>query len=101
MIIGKIWRAIKAQLNKVANLFSSADPVAEMQYEYDRAVDQLRDGRQGLEQYRALVERVSRQVNANKAAVANLEARVRAYLQSGDRETAARYALELQKAKKE
>lgn len=101
MIFGKIWRALAAQLNKFANLFASADPVAQMQYEYDRAVDQLRDGRQGLEQYRALVERVSRQVAGNQANVNALDAKIKAYLQSGDRETAARYALELQKAKKE
>jgi phage shock protein A len=101
MILGKFWRAFKAQLNKLANIFSSADPVAQMQLEYDQAVDQLRDGRQGLEQYRALVERVNRQVTGNRSNVATLEAKIKAYLQSGDRETAARYALELQKAKKE
>jgi len=54
-----------------------------------------------LEQYRALVERVMRQVESNRANVNTLEAKIKAYLQSGDRETAARYALELQKAKKE
>lgn len=101
MIFGKIWHAFKAQLNKLANVFWTADPIAQMQYEYDLAVQQLQEGRQGLEQYRALVERVSRQVANNKAHTANLEAKVKAYLQSGDRESAARYALELQKAKKE
>jgi phage shock protein A len=101
MIIGKLWRALKAQLNKMANWFSSSDPVAQMQLEYDQAVDQLRDGRQGLEQYRALVERLTRQVERNRADANTLEAKIKAYLQSGDRETAARYALELQKAKKE
>ena len=101
MIIGKLWLALKAKLNKMANWFASSDPVAQMQLEYDQAVDQLREGRQGLEQYRALVERLTRQVNGNRANANNLEAKVKAYLQSGDRETAARYALELQKAKKE
>ena len=101
MIIGKLWRALKAQLNKMANWFSASDPVAQMQLEYDQAVDQLREGRQGLEQYRALVERVMRQVDGNRANANTLEAKIKAYLQSGDRETAARYALELQKAKKE
>lgn len=101
MIFGKIWRSFKAQLNKLANFFYTADPIAQMQYEYDAAVDQLRAGREGLEQYRALVERVGRQVENNKAQVANLEARVKAYLTSGDRDTAAKFALELQKAKKE
>src|SRR5579871_5819748 len=101
MIFGKLWRSLQAQLNKIANLLWTADPIAQMQYEYDRAVDQLKEGRVGLEQYRALVERVTRQVANNQKTVASLEARIKAYLQSGDRETAGKFALELQKAKKE
>jgi phage shock protein A len=101
MIFGKLWRALTAQLNKVANLFWQADPIAQMQYEYDLAVDQLKQGREGLEQYRALVERVSRQAANDKQHVASLEAKVKAYLQTGDRDTAAKFALELQKAKGE
>lgn len=101
MIFGKLWRALKAQMNKLANAFWTADPIAQMQYEYDTAVEQLKDGRQGLEQYRALVERVTRQVTSEKRHAANLEAKVKAYLQAGDRETAAKFALELQKAKGE
>ena len=61
MILGKFFGAIRAQLNKLANFFWEADPIAQMQYEYDLAVEQLKEGRQGLEQYRGLVERVSRQ----------------------------------------
>jgi phage shock protein A len=99
MILGKLWRTLKAQINKLANFFWSADPIAQMQYEYDVAVTQLKEGREGLEQYRALVERVSRQVATSKAHASNLEAKVKAYLQAGDRETAAKFALELQKAK--
>jgi phage shock protein A len=99
MIIGKLWRAIGAQINKLANLFWSADPIAQMQYEYDQAVEHLKEGRQGLAQYRALVERVSRQVANDQSHVANLEAKVKAYLQAGNRETAARFALEMKKAK--
>jgi phage shock protein A len=99
MIFGKFWRALKAQINKLANFFWTADPIAQMQYEYDSAVAQLKEGREGLERYRALVERVSRQVANDKAHVGSLEAKVKAYLQTGDRETAAKFALELQKAK--
>jgi phage shock protein A len=101
MIFGKLWRAFKAQLNKLANFFWTADPIAQMQYEYDSAVEELKSGRQGLEQYRALVERVSRQVENEKRHVANLEAKIKAYLQAGDRETASKFALELQKANRE
>ena len=100
MIAEKLWRALRGQMNKLANALWGADPIAQMQYEYDLAVDQLKDGRAGLEQYRALVERVSRQVSTGQAHVANLEAKIRAYLLTGDRETAAKFALELQKAAK-
>jgi phage shock protein A len=101
MIFGRLWAAFSAQLNKLANFFWAADPIAVMQHEYDLAVDQMRSGRQGLEQYRALVERVTRQVASNRTHVQQLEARIKTYLQAGDRETAAKFALEMQKAKKE
>jgi phage shock protein A len=101
MIFGKLWHALRAQMNKLANFFWTADPIAQMQYEYDTAVAQLKEGREGLEQYRALVERVSRQAANDKQHVASLEAKVKAYLQTGDRDTAAKFALELQKAKGE
>jgi len=98
MILGKIWRSIKAQLNKLANLFYTADPIAQMQYEYDLAVEQLKEGRQGLEQYRALVERVGRQVAVGRSRVSDLEAKTKVALQAGQRDLAANYALQLQKA---
>jgi phage shock protein A len=88
-----------AQINKIANVFWEADPIAQMQYEYDSAVAQLKEGRIGLEQYRGLVERVTRQVSANRSHVQKLEAETKAYLKAGDRATAAKFALELQKAK--
>jgi phage shock protein A len=99
MILGKLWRSLMAQVNKIANIFWTADPIAQMQYEYDLAVAQMKEGREGLEQYRALVERVTRQVANDKQHVSQLEAKVKAYLTAGDRETAAKFALEMQKAK--
>ncbi len=101
MILHKFWSAFVSQINKVANLFWEADPVAQMRYEYDKSVEQLKEGRVGLEQYRGLVERVSRQVAANKSHVQKLEAETKAYLKAGDRTTASKFALELQKAKAE
>jgi phage shock protein A len=99
VILGKFWSAFVAQLNKIANVFWEADPIAQLRYEYDQSVEQLKDGRVGLEQYRGLVERVSRQAAANRAHVKKLEAETKAYLKAGDRTTAAKFALELQKAK--
>ncbi len=101
MILGKLWRSIRAQFNKVANWFQGVDPIAELQYEYDHSIEQLKEGREGLAQYRALVERVTRQVNEDKKHVAQLEAKIKAYLQAGERETAARFALELKKARED
>ena len=101
MIVHKFWAAFVAQLNKIANLFWEADPVAQMRYEYDQAVAQLKDGRVGLEQYRGLVERVTRQVNDNRSHAAQLEAQTKAYLKAGDRTTASKFALELQRARQD
>jgi phage shock protein A len=101
VIFQKLWSAFAAQMNKIANIFFEADPIAQMRYEYDRAVEQLKEGRIGLEQYRGLVEKVSRQVAVNRAHVQTLEAETKAYLKAGDRATAAKFALELQKAKSE
>ncbi len=99
MFLGKIWQAIAAQFNKLANAIRGYDPIAEMQLEYDRSVDQIREGREGLAQYRAMVERVLRQVEGARKQVATVEARIKAYLTAGDRETAGRLALDLKRAK--
>ncbi len=99
MIFKKFFGAIRSQLNKLANFFWEADPIAQMQYEYDLAVEQLKEGRVGLEQYRGLVERVSRQVKEGESQISKLTAQAKAYLKAGDRETAAKFALQLQKAK--
>jgi phage shock protein A len=101
MILGKFWSAIRAQVNKIANIFWEADPIAQMQYEHDLAVEQLKEGRKGLEMYRGLVERVTRQAATARAHVQKLEAETKAYLKAGERATAAKFALELQKAKSE
>jgi phage shock protein A len=99
MILGKLWKAIAAQFNKLANAIRGYDPIAEMQYEYDRSIEQIKEGREGLAQYRALVERVSRQVEDARKRTALLEAKIKAYLNAGDRETAGRFALDLKRAK--
>ena len=91
MILDSLWHLLQSQINKLANFFWQADPIALMQAEYDHAVVQLREGRVGLEQYRAFVERVGRQVARHEAHVKRLEDTVKNYLRNGDRETAARF----------
>lgn len=99
MILGKFFGAVAAQFNKLGNWLFNKDPIAQMQYEYDKAVEQLKEGRVGLEQYRGLVERVLRQVKDNEALVAKLTAQAKAYLKMGNRDTAANFALQLTRAK--
>jgi len=98
MVFKKFWGAMRAQLNKLANVFWEADPIALMRYEYDQAVEELKEGRVGLEQYRGLVEKVARQVQEGEKHAAKLQAQAKAYLKAGDRATASRFALELKKA---
>ena len=99
--MGKLWTAFRAQINKVANWFWTRDPIAQMQYEYDKAVGQLKEGRGGLEQYRGLVERVQRQVKTNDKTIKTLTAKIKAYLKAGDRKTAGQLAIQLQRTKTE
>lgn len=98
MIFGKFVTVIKAFFNSIANALWERDPIAIMRLEYDRSVEQLKEGRKGLELYRGLVERVVRQVSLGKSQVDKLKAEVKAYLKAGDRETAGKFALQLQKA---
>lgn len=99
MILGKFFGAIAAQFNKMGNWLFNKDPIAQMQYEYDKAVEQLKEGRIGLEQYRGLVERVSRQVKEGEALITKLTGQAKAYLKLGNRDMAAQFALQLTKAK--
>jgi len=101
MIFAKFGKALRAQINKLANWFWTQDPIAQMQYEYDKAVEQMKEGRQGLEQYRGLVERVHRQVDHNTKQEQQLTAKIKAYLKANDRATAGQLAIQLQKIKQE
>ena len=101
MIFGKIVTAIRAFFNGIANAMWERDPIAIMQLEYDKSLEQLKEGRKGLELYRGLVERVNRQVMAERAQVQRLQAEVKAYLKAGDRETAGKFALQLKRAETE
>lgn len=97
--MGKIFTAISAFFNKIANALWEADPHAILQLEVDRATDQIQHARQGLERYRGLVERVSMQVAAEKQNVQRLEGQIRAHLQAGNREVAGQLAVQLQQVK--
>src|SRR6266496_6451572 len=54
MILGKMFTAIRAFFNGIANAMWERNPIAIMQLEYDKSVEQLQEGRKGLELYRGL-----------------------------------------------
>jgi phage shock protein A len=99
MILTKFFKAVAAQFNKLGNWLTNNDPIAQMQYEYDKSVEQLKEGREGLEQYRGLVERVTRQVKDGEAQVTKLTAQAKTYLKMNDRDKASIIALQLTKVK--
>jgi phage shock protein A len=101
MILSKVWRAFRAQLNKIANIFFESDPIAVMQLEVDQATERLKEGRKGLEMYRGLVETVARQLATGKSNAAQLEAQIKAHLKAGNRDVAGQLALQLQKVQNE
>lgn len=101
MILGKFFSAIRAQFNKLANVFFESDPIAVMQLEVDQATERLKEGRKGLELYRGLVETVARQVTSAKANATQLEAQIKAHLKAGNRDVAGQLALQLQKVQGE
>jgi phage shock protein A len=99
--MGKFFRALRAQLNKIANIFFEADPIAVMQLEVDQATERLKEGRKGLEMYRGLVETVARQVAHGKSNASQLETQIKAHLKAGNRDVAGQLALQLQKTQTE
>ena len=98
MIFRRLWNAVAAQFNKVAHAVWSADPIAQLQLEHDRAVEQLKEGREGLVQYRTIVKKVERQVGNSEKDVSSLTARIKAHLKAGNRELAGELAINLQQA---
>ena len=101
MIFGKFFRAFRAQLNKIANIFFEADPIAVRQLEVDQATERLKEGRKGLEMYRGLVETVARQVTNGKSNASQLESQIKAHLKAGSRDVAGQLAVQLQKVQTE
>lgn len=97
----KLLYTIRAQFNKLANFFWTMDPIAQMQLEYDQSVEQLKEGRKGLEQYRGLVERVFRQGTRLENREQMLAAKIKAYLKAGDRKTAGQMAIHLQETQQD
>jgi len=101
VIFEKFFKGIRAQFNKLANVFFEQDPIAMMRYEHDKAVEAVKEGRAGLEQYRGLVEGVTRQVRDGERKVAKLKAQAQSYLKAGQRDTAGQFMIQFKQAQEE
>ena len=98
MIFHKFVTVIRAFFNSIANALWERDPIAIMRLEYDRSVEQLQDGPRLEVGLHVGLQRVVRQTTMGKSQVDKLKADVKAYLKTGDRDTAGKFALQLQKA---
>ena len=98
MILGKFFRAIRAQFNKLANYFRRIDPLAEMQYEVDLRTEQLKAGREALEGEAGNIERRKREIAKEEAHRDELATNIRDHQQAGETDQAGEWALEWQRS---
>jgi phage shock protein A len=92
----RILGAARAQTGKLGRLAEKADPLALLQQAVDDGVSTLQHAKKGLEDCRALVRSVQRQVESGEKEKARLESRIQAVLAQGDpNHTAKEYALQL------
>lgn len=94
--IGRVWRAI---LNKFVTGVED-DYVMELaESQLQEATERLKEGRQGLTAYQALVLKVNGQVETGKSALVRLTAEIKTHLQAGNEDVAAELAMELNRVK--
>jgi phage shock protein A len=92
----KALRAGSAQTNKVGHRLEEADPLALLNQAVNDGVASIQNAKKGLENYRALILSVQRQVENGEKEKARLEARIREAIEAGDpNRTAQEYAMML------
>ena len=101
MIFHKFWSAFVAQINKVANLFWEADPIAQMRYESTGPSSSSRRAAAASSSIAAWSSASRGRSSANRATSRSSKPRPRPTSRPATGTTAAKFALELQKAKEE
>jgi phage shock protein A len=92
----RILGAGRAQAGKLGRWAEQADPLALLQQAVDDGVANIQQAKKGLEDCRALVLSVQRQVDSGEKDKARLESRIQGVLAQGDpNHTAKEYALQL------
>ena len=99
--IGRIFRAIGAQLRKISRAIWKADPAAIIEAEIEIQSEKIRKGESALAEYRGNLTKLERQVKAANDKVATADRMVKLHLTKGDEAGAKRYISQLQIAKTE
>ena len=93
-----IWYAI---LNTFVSGLEDKYVIELAESQLQQATERLKEGRQGLTTYQALVLKVQQQVDEGRRRVARLTGEIKAHLKAGNEEVAAQLALELGQAKQD
>jgi phage shock protein A len=93
-----IWYAI---LNTVVSGLEDRYVIELAESQLQHATERLKEGRQGLTSYQALVFKVQQQVDEGRRRVTRLTGEIKAHLKAGNEEVAAQLALELGQAKQD
>jgi phage shock protein A len=96
--VGAIWRAI---LNTFVSGMEDKYVIELAESQLQQATERLKEGRQGLTTYQALVYKVQQQVDDGKRRVARLTAEIKAQLKAGNETVAGQLALELSQVKQD
>jgi phage shock protein A len=94
--LARMFGAGRAQVGKLGRMVEEADPLALLNQAVEDGVSSIQNAKKGLENYRALILSVQRQVESGEKEKARLESRIQAALNAGDpNHNADEYALVL------
>jgi len=96
--VRSIWHAI---LNTFVSGLEDKYVIELAENQLQQATERLRDGRQGLVTYQALVLKVQQQVDDGRRRITRLTAETKAHLKAGSEDVAAQLALELSQVKQD
>ena len=96
--IKAIWYAL---LNRSVSDMEDKHVIALAETKLQQATDRLKEARQGLISYQALVLKVQQQVETEKSRITSLTGQIKTHLTTGHEDMAAQLALEMAQVKKE
>lgn len=95
----RLWESGSAQVGKAGRAAWNKDPVAIYQERIDKSADDIKEATAGLEQFSGMLETKKRQKADGEKEVADLDARIKIALKSGNRDRAATLVTQLNREK--